>query len=102
MSNKIVEFGEIKKRSLDSVGGLTELRGKTLLITDVEFQEMGSLGEVAVVTVEYTERGKKRIEKRHTFSKVLISQLKAVKEYIEQGMKVQAKLTKRRNYYTFE
>jgi len=95
-----IKFSEIKQQQFNSIGGLTDLEGETLIIKDVEFLEnLGNLGEVAIVTVE-RENGK--IERRHTFSKVLIKQLQLVQQHLKQGKEVVAGLVKQKRYYTFE
>ena len=96
MSN-IVDFGKIYKGSLNSDGRLSELIGKTFLIKNVEITEI-ALGEVAIATIEVD--GKE--ERRHTFSAVLIDQLKQVKEFTDKGKKVRATLKKVKRYYTLQ
>jgi hypothetical protein len=94
----VVEFKEVYRGSLQSNGQLTELVDKTFVIQGVEIQEMGKYGEVAVVTIIYD-----RVEqRRHTFSAVLIKQLKAIKEFTDKGKKVKCTLRKVKRYYTLE
>ena len=102
MSNekKVIEFNEIARRTLDSVGSLSDLVGQTIYITDVEFRELGNLGEVAIVV--YHPANSDELVKRHTFSQVLIEQLKSIKDYLDQGYEVKAKIVKRKRYLTFE
>jgi hypothetical protein len=95
---KVVEFKEVYRGGLGSDGQLTELVDKTFIIKGVEIQEMGKYGEVAVVTIIYD-----RVEqRRHTFSAVLIKQLKAIKEFTDKGKKVKCTLRKVKRYYTLE
>jgi hypothetical protein len=94
----VVEFKEVYRGSLQSDGQLTELVDRTFIIKGVEIQEMGKYGEVAVVTIIYD-----RVEqRRHTFSAVLIKQLKAIKEFTDKGKKVKCTLRKVKRYYTLE
>ena len=94
----VVDFKEVYKGSLASNGQLTEMVDKTFLITSVEIQEMGRYGEVAVATIELNGV----VQRRHTFSSVLVKQLKAIKEIIDEGKKVKATLRKVKRYYTLE
>lgn len=72
---------------------LSDLLGVTFPIENVEFRER-SLGEVAIVTVNG--------QKYYTFSKVLLSQLKKIKEIIDtEGLPVLVKLQRKRRYFTF-
>jgi len=98
--SETIKWEDIKQQQFDSIGGLTQLEGETLEIINVEFLgEIGNLGEVAVVTVK-RENGE--TEKRHTFSKVLIEQLKMIQPHLKKGKHVIAGLVKRKRYYTFE
>jgi len=72
---------------------LTELEGQTFVMKNVVFRK-GKFGEYAVVDVE--GKGEYR-----TSSEVLIDQLKRIAQHII-GEGVEAKLVKRKNYYTFE
>ncbi len=93
------KFGEIYKGELKSEGQLTELVGTTFVIKAVEIGTLGGkLGEYAIATVN-TGKETKRL---HTFSSVLIKQLKRVKEYTDKGEEVEATLRKVKNYYTLE
>jgi len=93
----VIEFGEVYKGSLNSDGRLSELVGETFLIKSVEITEI-ALGEVAIAEIE--RDGK--TERRHTFSSVLIDQLKQVKEFTDKGKKVKATLKKVKRYYTLQ
>jgi hypothetical protein len=95
---KPIEFKEVYRGGLGSDGQLTELVDKTFIVKNVEIQEMGKYGEVAIATIMYD-----RVEqRRHTFSSVLIRQLKALKEYTDKGKKVKCTLRKVKRYYTLE
>jgi len=94
----VVDFKEVYRGSLQSDGQLTELVDKTFIITGVEIQEMGKYGEVAVVTLSFNGA----VQRRHTFSTVLLKQLKAIKEYTDKGKKVKVTLRKVKRYYTLE
>jgi hypothetical protein len=95
---KVVEFKEVYRGSLMSDGQLTELVDKSFIIKGVEIQEMGKYGEVAIATIELNGK----VERRHTFSSVLVKQLKAVKEITDKGKKVKCTLRKVKRYYTLE
>jgi hypothetical protein len=95
---KVVEFKEVYRGGLGSDGQLTELVDKTFVIQGVEIQEMGKYGEVAIATIELNSK----VERRHTFSAVLIKQLKALKEFTDKGKKVKCTLRKVKRYYTLE
>jgi hypothetical protein len=95
---KVVEFKEVYRGSLMSDGQLTELVDKSFIIRSVEVQEMGKYGEVAIATIELGGK----VERRHTFSSVLIKQLKAIKEFTDKGKRVKCTLRKVKRYYTLE
>jgi hypothetical protein len=97
IEKQTVNFNEIYKGGLDSVGGLTELEGKSFVISAVDFQQISSLGDVAIVTVEVG----KKTEKRHTFSAVLLKQLQIIADVLKSGRKVKVTLKRIKNYYTF-
>mgnify|MGYP000380216681 CR=1 FL=1 len=97
-NEEIVEFSSIYKGSLGSDGRLTDYVNEIMVIEDVEFKEIDNYGEVAIVTVQL---GREKL-KLHTFSQVLMKQLKAIKEHTDKGKKVRARLTRRKRYYTFE
>lgn len=94
------KFEEIYKGELESDGQLTELVNQKFIVEDVEFKNMsGKLGEVALVQVDL---GGQKL-KLHTFSSVLIKQLRAIKQYINKNNDtVEVTLRKTKNYYTFE
>jgi hypothetical protein len=94
----VVEFKEVYRGSLMSDGQLTELVDKSFIVKSVEIQEMGKYGEVAIATIELNGK----VERRHTFSSVLIKQLKAIKEFTDKGKKVKCTLRKVKRYYTLE
>jgi len=84
---------------LDSVGKLTDLEDEAIYIISYDvLPPMGSLGEGAIATIE---REDGTIEKRHTFSKVLVKQLKAIDKNLKQK-KVLATVTKIKTYYVFK
>jgi len=94
----VVAFSDVYKGSLDSHGRLTDYLNEEMIIKDVEFTELGNYGDVAIATVEV-----KNVERRlHTFSQVLIKQLKAIEDVLKEGKVVKARLVKRKRYYTFE
>jgi len=92
----VKKFSEIYENILDSEGSLSELINEEFLIHDVEFKK-SKIGEVAIVTVEYDNQ----IRKLHTFSGVLLDQLREIKKHTDKGFSIQVKLVKRKNYYTF-
>jgi hypothetical protein len=94
----VVEFKEVYRGGLGSDGQLTELVDKSFIIKGVEIQEMGKYGEVAIATIELNGK----VERRHTFSSVLVKQLKAVKEITDKGKRVKCTLRKVKRYYTLE
>jgi len=96
------ELEELKKQYKDIVEfepaqvqvqtrNLRELKGKYVIIHSFETQEHPR-GEIAIITIEHKENGGMKIEKFHTFSKVVIKQLKAYQPYFEQGKKLLAKI----------
>jgi len=74
---------------------LRELKGKYVVIHGFELLEHPR-GELAILTVEFKENGGMKIEKFHTFSKVVVKQLKAYEEYFKQGKKLLARVTIRK------
>ena len=92
----VKRFSEIYEGAIESEGQLSELINEEFLIHDVEFKHL-NLGEVALVTVEIDNE----VRKLHTFSRVLIDQLKEIKKHTDKGFSIQVKLVKRKNYYTF-
>jgi len=95
--SKKVRFSDIYKGSLNSEGSLTDLVNMEFDIINVEFVET-NYGECAIVEIEYDNTR----ERRHTFSKVLIKQLKAIEDTIKSGTRVTAKLVRRKRYYSFQ
>jgi hypothetical protein len=93
------KFSEVYKGELKSDGQLTELVGQNFIIKAVEVGELsGKLGEYAIATVQAGDK----TMRLHTFSKVLIKQLKAVKPYVDKGEEIEATIRKIKNYYTLE
>jgi len=93
---EVLDFSELDIRvGLDSAGRLLDLLNKCVEfdMTTLEIQQFGER-EVAVISVSYDNRS----EKRHTFSEVIIKQLKAIKE-LYSNMRITAKIIKVRNYY---
>jgi len=70
---------------------LRELKGKYIIIHGFELRTHPR-GEIAIITIEHRENGGMKIEKFHTFSRVVIDQLKAYQPYFEQGKKLLAKV----------
>lgn len=98
MSEKTVEFGKIYKGDLDSDGHLSDYVGKNLVIKSVEFGELGTLGNYAILTVQIGDE----IKRLHTFSEVVIRQCEKLEPHLKTGTSVKAKLVKRKNYITLE
>ena len=92
----VVDFSEISKSVLGTEDSLAALEGETFIIRNVEWRQT-RLGEAALIEVEH----KGTIKKYHTFSRVLIDQLKEIEEYLNQGKKVRVTLERRKRYYTF-
>jgi len=93
---EVIDFSELGiKTGLDSVGRLVDLLNKCVEI-DMSTLEIQTIRdrEVAVVLVRYDDRE----ERRHTFSSVIVKQLKAAKE-LYSNMKITARVVKVRNYY---
>jgi hypothetical protein len=88
-----VAFGEIRQSEWQSENIQAAL-GEVLKIAKVEFVQ-ANRGEVAIITTTDGQR-------YHTFSKVLISQLKNIEPYLTEGIVVAARLVKVKNYLTFE
>ena len=83
---------------IDSIGNLTGLANKDIEIISFEMlPAMGTLGEGALVTL----KSDGKIGKYHTFSLVLIKQLKTIAPILK-NKKVLARVSKRKNYYVFE
>ena len=89
----IVDFDDVYMAYRPRTENLSVLEGTTFIIKKVEFEE-SSKGEVAVVTVE-TPEGEKRY---HTFSRVIIKQLKAIMPVLEKGFKVRATVVRTKRY----
>jgi hypothetical protein len=98
MSEKTIEFGEIYKGDLDSDGHLSDYVGRNIVIKGVEFGELGTLGDYAILTVQIGNE----IKRLHTFSEVIIRQCKKLEPHLKNGISVKAKLIKRKNYITLE
>jgi len=95
---EVVKFSEVYKGSLNADGRLTDFVNEVMIIEKVEFAEISNYGEVAIATVRIADS----TLRLYTFSQVLIKQLKAIKEIVDQGKKVEAHLVRRKRYYTFE
>jgi len=100
------ELEELKKQYKDIVEfepaqvqvqtrNLRELKGKHIIVHGFELLEHPR-GELAILTVEFKENNGLRVEKFHTFSKVIVKQLKAYEEYFRQGKKLLARVTMRK------
>jgi len=74
---------------------LRELKGKYVIVHGFELLDHPR-GELAILTVEFKENGGMKIEKFHTFSKVVVKQLKAYEDYFKQGKKLLARITLRK------
>lgn len=86
-------FKEVYEGGDFSLPLISQLKGKTFVITDVKFYE-GKFGEYAVITVNEGDRYR-------TSNMVILKQLHEIESYIKSGG-VQVKLSKIKNYYTFE
>jgi len=94
----VIDFSEFYKGSLGTEGSLSDLVNQEFIIRDVEFRATEKYGEVAIVIVELD--GHKA--KYHTFSGVLMQQLKEIKKKLDEGYKgVKARIKKVKRYYTF-
>ncbi|RLJ03022.1 MAG: hypothetical protein DRP11_02005 [Candidatus Aenigmatarchaeota archaeon] len=94
----IISFSEFYKGVLGSQGSLSELVNQEFIIREVEFKITEQYGETALVTIEID--GHKA--KYHTFSGVLLKQLKEIKKKLDEGYKgVKVTLKKVKRYYTF-
>jgi hypothetical protein len=91
----IVEFGDIFESMPKGSKNLgDEMKGKTFIITNVEYG-VGKYGEFAVVTVDDVLY--------RTSSQVLLGQLKAVEAHIKQnGVRVTLRQPEGKKYLTFE
>jgi len=98
MSEKTVEFGEIYTGDLNSDGRLSDYVGRSIVIRAVEFGELGTLGNYAILTVQIGNE----VKRLHTFSEVIIRQCKKLEPHLKNGAFVKAKLVKRKNYITLE
>lgn len=92
------KFADVYTSDWDSIGNLSELLNREFKILRFE-QIQDASNDVVVVTIENPDT--EEIEKRHTFGKVLIKQLKNI-ETVLRTKPVWAKLVKVKNYYTFE
>jgi len=100
--SKVIKASEIVGLFPDTSGNITQLINEKFYIVDAQFTKRVLRGqeiECAVVEIEWPD-GKR--EKYFTWSKVLVSQLKAMKEHLDAGYKIEATLRKVKNYYTFE
>ena len=93
VKDNVVDFDTVYMAYRPRTENLSVLEGTTFIIKAVEFEE-SSRGEVAVVTVETTDGEKKY----HTFSKVIIRQLKAIMPVLEKGYKVRATVVRTKRY----
>jgi len=90
---KIVKY-EPKLKDLEGTKPVTELLGKTVVITAVDFGETHNGIEYAVF--ETSEGNRYR-----TWSKVLIDQLKDIQNLLHKAEGVKVQLKKKNRYYTF-
>jgi hypothetical protein len=91
----IIDFSEVQISSLNSVGRLTDLLGTCLEfdLSTLEEHEFRNRKAVTVV-VRYNDK----VERRHTFSEVIIKQLLSVRE-LYPNAKLTAKVVKYKNYF---
>jgi len=98
--SKIVEFGELKSKGFGTECNISDLKGKTLLIHDVQFVKVNSRNGEVEIPIFDVECENKRF-KAHSWSSVIAKQAKTIKEAIDQGKVVKAKIIKMKNYYQF-
>lgn len=90
-ASEIPRFSEVYQGEWKTQGNLSDIEGKEIIIKKVDFVE-GVKGEAALIELE-DDIGTYRV---HTFSKVVIKQLKAILEKLP----VKATVKKVKNYYT--
>jgi len=95
---RIIDIKDILKGSLGTEGSLSELINVPFYIKNVEFSETQNYGEVAVVEVEIDGE----VKKYHTFSQVLIKQLRQLQKYLDGNTKILATIRRRKRYYTLD
>jgi aspartate ammonia-lyase len=76
---------------------LSELVNQTFVIANIEFQEITYRGQNTVISIITLSNG----QKYHTFSTILIEQLKNIKQITDSGKMVRVKLIKTKRYYQF-
>lgn len=96
-TKETVNFGEVATQDWKTVGNISDIRDEEIQIVHYELIQ-NSKREIAIIDIIRIDGTE---EKRHTFSGVLIKQLKQI-ESILRNKYVLAKVTKRKNYYTFE
>jgi len=89
---KVIDFDLVDVRGERE--SIDVLLNKTFVITGFEKRSSNRYGDFYIIR---TDDGKEY----YTFSKVLIKQLEALKEYLDKGYKVRVKLAKQRRYLTF-
>jgi hypothetical protein len=76
---------------------ISELVNSTFIISSVDFQEITYRGNQTVIAIVTLSDG----TKVHTFSNILIEQLKNIKQLTDSGKMVRVKLIKTKRYYQF-
>jgi len=91
----VIDFSEVQVSTLNSSGRLTDVLG-TCLEFDMSTLEEHEFKNRKAITVVVRYDGK--VERRHTFSEVIIKQLLKVKELYPDA-KLTAKVIKYKNYF---
>jgi hypothetical protein len=99
-----VDYQEPKQETVvDFSGGreitknISELVNQVFVIANVEFQEITYRGQNTVISIITLSDG----SKYHSFSAILIEQLKQIKQICDSGKMVRVKLIKTKRYYQF-
>jgi Ni,Fe-hydrogenase maturation factor len=90
--DKVIDFDLVDIRGERE--SIDVLLNKTFVIVGFEKRTSSRYGDFYIIR---TDDGKEY----YTFSKVLMKQLDALKEYFDKGYKVRVKLVKQRRYLTF-
>lgn len=91
---KIIDWEVIQQEKFQGQRNLRELDGQVILISSFRVEDRGEGRRVAIIE---TDRGV-----YYTFSKVVIRQLEAAKDYLDRGYVVRARVRAKDKYITLE
>jgi len=100
---QVQDYEEKQEQVVDFQGSreitknISELTNQVFIISSVQFQDLVYRGNNTTIAIITLSDG----SKYHTFSSILIEQLKQIKQITDSGKMVRVKLIKTKRYYQF-